>query len=70
MAGERSLVKSSPRKLEIHVLDNEKTNCQINEIIKASHNKPYNLLETASRDGFDNCASYIGGLTRKETISN
>jgi hypothetical protein len=64
MAGERYLANTSPSKLEIHDLDNEKTDCQINEIIKAGHDKPYNSLETARSDGFDNCAYCIGGSTR------
>ena len=67
MNGERYLANTSPSKREVHDLDNEKTEktaCQIGEIIKAGHDKPYNSLEAAKRDGFDNCAYCIGGSTR------
>ena len=64
MKGERYLANTSSSKLEVHDLDNEKTNCQIDEIIRAGHDKPYNSLEAANRDGFDNCAYCIGGSTR------
>jgi len=39
MNGERYLANTSPSKLEVHDLDNEKTNCQIDEIIRAGHDK-------------------------------
>jgi hypothetical protein len=64
MNGERYLANTSPSKREVHDLDNEKTACQIDEIIKASHDKPYTSFEIAKRDGFDNCAKCIGGSTR------
>ena len=64
MKDERYLANTSSSKLEVHDLDNEKTNCQIDEIIRAGHDKPYNSLEAANRDGFDNCAYCIGGSTR------
>lgn len=38
--------------MEVHDLDNENANCQINEIIKAGHAKPYNSLNEAKADGF------------------
>ena len=64
MNGERYLANTNPSKLEVHDLDNEKTACQIDEIIKASHDKPYISLEAAKRDGFDNCAYCLGVSTR------
>ena len=64
MNGEKYLANTSLSKLEVHDLDNENTNCQIAEIIKAGHDKPYNSLEVAHGDGFDNCAYCIGGSTR------
>ena len=64
MNGERFLANTSRSKLEIHDLDNEKNLCQIDEIIRADHDKPYNSLEAAHRDGFDNCAYCLGGSTR------
>ena len=64
MNGERYLANKSPSKREVHDLDNEGANCQINEIIGAGNDKPYNSLSDAKRDGYDNCAWCIGGSTR------
>ena len=64
MNGERYLANKSPSKKEVHDLDNEKTNCQIDEIIKAGNDKPYNSLAVAKADGYDNCAYCLGGSTR------
>jgi len=64
MNGERYLANTSPTKREVHDLDNEKTACQIDEIIRAGHDKPYTSQEAARRDGFDNCAHCLGGSTR------
>lgn len=64
MNGERYLANTSPSKREVHDLDNEKSNCQIDEIIRTGHDKPYNSREAANRDGYDNCAYCIGGSTR------
>lgn len=64
MHGEQYLANKSPSKREVHDLDNEKTSCQIDEIIKAGNDKPYNSRAVAARDGYDNCAHCIGGSTR------
>jgi len=64
MNGERYLANSSRSKMEVHDLDNEKTSCQIDEIIRAGHDRPYNSVDQARRDGYDNCAYCIGGSTR------
>ncbi len=56
MNGERYLANTNPSKSEVHDLDAEKVQCQIDEIIKAGHDKPYHSLETAHRDGYDDCA--------------
>lgn len=64
MNGEQYLANKSPSKKEVHDLDNEKTNCQIDEIIKAGNDKPYNSLAAAKADGYDNCAYGLGGSTR------
>lgn len=64
MNGERYLANKSPSKKEVHDLDNEKTDCQIDEIIKAGNDKPYNSQASANADGYDNCAYCIGGSTR------
>lgn len=42
-------------KSEVHDLDNEKTNCQIDEIINAHHDKPFTSLSSAHAAGYDDC---------------
>jgi hypothetical protein len=64
MNGERYLANKSPSKREVHDLDNEKTQCQIDEIIAAGNDKPYTSLSAARTDGYDNCAYCIGNSTR------
>ncbi len=64
MRGERFLANSSISKREVHDLDNERTQCQIDEIIKAGNERPYNSHDMARRDGYDNCAHCIGRSTR------
>jgi len=64
MNGERYLANTSPSKKEVHDLDNEKTNCQIDEIIKAGHDKPYTSLDAAKKDGYDECANCLKNSTR------
>ncbi|MBW3570423.1 MAG: hypothetical protein KY467_04895 [Gemmatimonadetes bacterium] len=64
MNGERYLANTSWSKREVHDLDSETTNCQIDEIIRAGNEKPYTSHATAKADGFDNCAYCIGGSTR------
>jgi hypothetical protein len=62
MSGERYLGNSS--KLEVHDLDNEKTQCQIDEIIQHGHDRPFNTLSEARANGYDNCAYCIGSSAR------
>lgn len=64
MNGQRYLANASPSKREVHDLDNENTNCQIDEIIRAGNDRPYDSREAANRDGYDNCAYCIGGSNR------
>jgi hypothetical protein len=64
MNGEQYLANTSPSKKEVHDLDNEKTACQIDEIIKAGHDKPYTSKSTANADGYDNCAECLANSTR------
>lgn len=67
MHGEQYLANASPSKREVHDLDNEKTGrneCQIDEIITAGNDRPYNSLLEAQRAGYDNCAHCIGGSRR------
>ena len=49
---------------EVHDLDNEQTNCQIDEIIAANHDVYYDALAQAHADGYDNGHYCIGGSTR------
>ena len=60
------LGNSSPSKREVHDLRNEKTNCQINEIIGASHAVVFSpdTLAQARSEGYDNCANCVGSSTR------
>ncbi|MEX2177772.1 MAG: hypothetical protein WD801_03620 [Gemmatimonadaceae bacterium] len=64
MNGEKYLANTSASKREVHDLDNENTNCQIDEIIRAGHDKPYTSLGAAQSAGFDNCAYCLGGSKR------
>jgi hypothetical protein len=64
MSGEQYLANASPSKMEVHNLDNEKSNCQIDSIIRAGHERPYTTLSAAHAAGFDNCAYCLGGSTR------
>lgn len=61
MNGQRYLGNTA--KDEVHDLDNEKTGkneCQIDEIIAAKNDKPYDTLKAAHDDGYDDCAYCIG----------
>lgn len=62
MNGERYCGNTNTK--EVHDLDNEKTSCQIDEIIRANHDKPFTLLTSAQNQGFDNCHYCLGGSTR------
>ena len=62
MNGERYCGNTA--KTEVHDLDNENTNCQIDEIINAGHDKPFNSLTEAHSRGYDNCHWCLGGSTR------
>lgn len=62
MNGERYL--GNRNKKEVHDLDNEKTNCQIDEVINAGHDVPFNTHTAARNAGYDNCYWCIGGSTR------
>lgn len=67
MSGERYLANTSPSKKEVHDLDNEKTGkneCQIDEIIDAGNDKPYDSLDSARKAGYDNCKHCLGSSTR------
>lgn len=52
------------KKKEVHDLDQEKTSCQINEIIAAHHDRAFATLTAAHAAGFDNCHWCLGGSRR------
>ena len=65
MNGEQYL--GNKNKMEVHDLDNEKTSpnqCQIDEIIRAGNDVPFNSLAAAHNAGYDNCAWCIGDSKR------
>ncbi len=62
MSGERYLGNANT--MEVHDLDNERSLCQINEIIRAGNDRPFTSLADAKRLGYDNCHWCIGGSTR------
>ena len=51
---------------EVHDLDKETYQCQIDEILAAGHAKPFSpdTLEQAHKEGYDNGAYCIGGSHR------
>lgn len=62
MHGEKYLGNTNEK--EVHDLDNETVNCQINEIIAAGHDMPFTSLVVAKLSGFDNCAYCVGNSLR------
>jgi hypothetical protein len=64
MNGEQYLANKNTRSREVHDLDNEKTSCQIDEIIRAGNDKPYTSHSAARADGYDNCHYCLGNSTR------
>ena len=62
----RYLGNSDLSHLEVHDLYNEKTQCQIDEIIQAGHAVVFtpDTLQQAHSEGYDNCAYCLGGSTR------
>jgi len=62
MNGERYLGNSNTK--EVHDLDHETSSCQIDEIIAAGHDRPFESLRDAHVLGYDNCAFCVGGSRR------
>jgi hypothetical protein len=62
MNGERYL--GNKNTTEVHDLDNENTNCQINEIINSRNDRPFTTHSEAKSAGYDNCAYCIGSSAR------
>jgi hypothetical protein len=65
-ANKRYLGNSSPSKMEVHDLHNEKTHCQIDEIVKAGNAVVFtpDSLAQAHAEGYDNGHYCIGNSTR------
>ena len=53
-------------KTEVHDLQNEKTQCQVNEFLPLGHGVRFlpDTLDEAHRCSYDNCAYCIGGSKR------
>lgn len=62
MSGEQYL--GNTNKKEVHDLDQETGQCQIDEIINAGHDRPFDTLAAAHEAGYDNGAYCLGGSTR------
>lgn len=50
--------------MEVHDLDNETSQCQIEEIIEAGHAVPFKTLEAAKAADYDNCDWCLGDSKR------
>jgi len=62
----RYLGNNNPNKdHEFHDLENENTNCQIDEIIGAKHDVPLRSKEEARAKGFDPCAWCMPGESQR-----
>ena len=67
MNGEQYLGNTNTK--EVHDLDKETDNCQIDEIISAGHDKPFTELSTAHSQSYDNCRWCLdGSLTNARRI--
>jgi len=65
MNGEQFL--GNAHKMEVHDLDKEDTSangCQIDEIIRSGHDRPFSSLQAARSASYDNCAKCLGRSTR------
>ncbi len=60
------LGNSDSDNMEVHVLGNEKPQCQIDEIIRSRNAVIFDpdTLEQAHNEGYDNCAYCIGDSMR------
>ena len=61
MMGQRYLGNQAHK--EVHDLGNEKSNCEIDKIIVAKNDVPFNWLSRAYDKGYDNCAYCLGPAT-------
>lgn len=62
----RYLGNSDKNNMEVHDLENEKEQCQIDEIIRAGNAVVFtpDTLEQAHKEGYDNGAYCLGGSNR------
>ncbi len=49
---------------EVHDLDKETVQCQIDEIVASGNAFPFKSLERAYQLGYDNCYCCLGGSSR------
>ena len=59
--GVKYCANTASGKKQVHDLDNEKTQCQIDEIVASGQAKPYNYLADAYNAGYDNCRWCLAG---------
>ena len=64
MNGQRYVANTSPYKREVHDLDNESRNCQVDEVIRAGQDKPYESLLDAKQEDFGFCAYCVQQSSR------
>jgi hypothetical protein len=62
--GQQFVANTSPYKREVHDLDNESRNCQIDEIIRAGQDKPYTSIAEAAREDFGRCTYCLENANR------
>ena len=65
--GARYCANTSPSKKEVHDLDNETAQCQIDKIIAAGHARLYQTLAAAHKDGYGDCHCLSTVLDAKDT---
>ena len=58
MKGEQYIGNTESR--QVHGLENEKTNCQIDEIVQAWNDRPFKTVGSALAAGYENCAYCLG----------
>lgn len=63
--GDGKKFMGNTNKKEVHDLDNEQTNCQIDEIIRAGHRITFNpdTVDEARSQGYDRCHWCLGDST-------
>lgn len=62
MHGQQYLGNTKSR--EVHDLDNEHANCQIDKVIAAGNDKPFIYLHQAHQEEYDSCGYCMVGSLR------